>query len=244
MGALKLAVRAGIAAGCLALAACSEEEPGPAQPDVVQPVEPAKVDTSQAVTIDPTRFGQGLEGPGIEMGEGMGFVLQKGSERGLTVEPHISGRGNVVVDGDEVFSRGELENRGMDQKLRVDRFLSTDDVVIVKVNVGIDSKASLLGEAGQEADITLPPLLVDTNGTKYEAVGFVYRDDEMARIRYTVGQPLKAMSEAPGLSRSRPSQQLMLVFRVNAGVKVTQFRIGNKVIAQYKPPLDTERARR
>ena len=196
-----------------------------------------EINTAGSETINPGNT-QGGANPGIELSNAMGIVLQKGTEQGLRAEPSESGRGYTVVDGDQVLKRSAVgRGAGIDAKLRVDRFAVTPDIVVVKVDVSANSKSSLLSPTALASDFAHPPILVDTEGREYPAVGWVYLDEERAHIRYTVGQPLRAMTEAPGLSRSRPQQDLRLVFRVNFGAKIARFQIGPQVIAEYSPPV-------
>lgn len=201
-----------------------------------------QADTSVATTRPPARpVQQDPRDFGIEMSNSIGWTIQKGSERGLQLD------GNVVINGEAVFGARELTDRGgggpIAQALRVDRFRSTEEASIVKVDVGPSAALSLLGQSFATAQQVVPPYLYDTNGTRYEAVGYVYEDREIIKVRFTPGNPMRGISEIPtALSRSRTDQKLKLVFQVNVGVQINRFTMGDTVISEFGPfPIVAQR---
>jgi len=190
------------------------------------------------------RSGNDNQGPApgdeIKVVNSLSFAIQKGGERGLNVANE--GRGFWIVGGDAKFSREEIDGkRFVEQNLRINRFAVTPDVNIVQVDVSPDHRTSLLGRSVATAESVLPPTLVDNFGNRYEPVGYVYRDSSKYEIYFKPGQPIRAMSQVPSLSRSRSDQELQLIFRVTKGVEVVSFNIGNKVIAEYDPPVNVDR---
>jgi hypothetical protein len=201
-----------------------------------------QADTSVATTRPTTRpVQQDPRDFGIEMTNSIGWTIQKGSERGLQLD------GNVVINGEAVFGAKELTDRGgggaIAQALRVDRFRSTEEASIVKVDVGPSAALSLLGQSFATAQQVVPPYLYDTNGTRYEAVGYVYEDREIIKVRFTPGNPMRGISEIPtALSRSRTDQKLKLVFQVNVGVQINRFTMGDTVVSEFGPfPIVAQR---
>lgn len=176
-------------------------------------------------------------GPGIMVSNALGFMIQKGTERGLEVAEE--GRGWTVRDGEVKLTSQQLRGAtsGLDPKLQINRFSTTDDTVIVKVDVSPSRRTPDFTKLMDLAEKGVPPTLIDTNGTKYEAVGFLYKDSSITQLRFTKGQPLKGMGDAPSVSRSTPDRQLTLVFVVSLGVQISEFRIGNSVIETYTPPV-------
>jgi hypothetical protein len=106
----------------------------------------------------------------FEVSNAMGFVIQKGTERDLTVSQET--RGWAVRDGEQKFKPEELANRNVDAKLRIDRFAPGDDTVIVKVNMTPEQRGAEFWKKVEGADKKKAVVLVDTKGRKYEAVGF------------------------------------------------------------------------
>jgi hypothetical protein len=93
-------------------------------------------------------------------------------------------------------------------------------------------------------DRNVPISLVDDKGQAYQPVGFFYQDDQVVTIRYTPGQPIRTISQIDAtnsISRSRPDQKLILLFRVSKGVKIVSYAAGDKVVAQFDPAMPTAR---
>jgi hypothetical protein len=167
------------------------------------------------------------------------FTIQKGQERTLELAPES----NLIQDGQAVFAKGEMENRGVDAKLRVDKLLTTPDTSIIQLDVGLGQAASWLNNAAAFSDaVNSPPTLYDTNNIAYVAVGYIYQDSTRIAVRYTPGRTLasvQAPDELPAtLSRSRPDQTLRLIFRVSTGVRIREFALGNRTVAYFDPPLE------
>ena len=100
------------------------------------------------------------------------------------------------------------------------------------MEVGPSSRTSLLG-ALSAAENILPPL-IDTNNERYQPIACVYRTRRNCGCGHA-GDPIRSMSQLPSLSRSRPSQKMVLLFRVSIGRDV-RFCAGNKVVYEHNPP--------
>lgn len=163
----------------------------------------------------------------------LGFMIQKGTERDLTVSQET--RGWAVRDGEVTLKAEQTKgaNAGIDQRLQINRFGTDETTVILKVDVSPSHRTPEWGRELDLADKNAAPTVVDTNGTRYEAVGYVYKDPAITKMRFTRGQPLKGLSEAPSISRNTPDRQLTLVFVVSLGVNIKEFRIGDKVLDDW-----------
>lgn len=147
----------------------------------------------------------------------------------LTAENHIRG-------GEAQFTSGQLGGMGLDPNLRVDAFETTRDTGIIQVVLSERGARSLYGRSMEAAEQVLPPLLLDSNGTSYEAIGFIYQDADITRVRFTPDRPLRALSEAPQLSRTKRDQTLRLLFRPTKGVSIVSLTLGSKEIARFDGP--------
>lgn len=166
------------------------------------------------------------------------WTLQKGMTTGLDVLDD----GNIIVSGDGVFSLETLKNMqrsGMDRKLRVEKLQGTEDTVLVQYDLSPNTPGTQvhlalrsIQESNRDSDA---PCLVDTEGNRYAAVGFMYEDREMWRLRYTPGKPLEGTSEIPAISTSRPDQKIKLIFRVSRNAAIQYFAVGNKAVSEYQP---------
>jgi hypothetical protein len=191
------------------------------------------LDTTEAERFTPSTEFQHQDTSPIVPGNGLGFsfeVRQKGSAE--------LDEKNRIVRGGSRFRPSDVNNRGIDRNVIVDRFAAASDVVIVRVNVSPGSAASMLGRAARSVDRVLPPQLIDTNGTAYPAVGWIYQDNSIIEFSYDPAKPIRGMAEIPyTISSSRTDQTLTLVFRVSKGVSLDYYAIGGKVIVDLNPPL-------
>lgn len=198
-------------------------------------------DTSTAGTTNNTsRNNSDDKNGGVQVANTIGYIIQDGNQGALEVE------GGKVKDGKQKFDPQVVRNwsKGLDRLLRIDRFFTTDDIVIVKVDVSRDTPNSWLGGAARAVEMVLPPQLMDTSGQVYDAVGYVYEDATILEIRFTPGQPIRGLSEVPSVTQSRNDQKLTLVFRCSRGVTLKDFRIGSKVLQEFDPKIELKEPQR
>lgn len=184
---------------------------------------------SQRVAVRPT---EGGAQPDIVVSQTLpdGMFFNRGNRRSLLV----SGE-NRVQGGQATFDKAVFEERTIDRNLRVDSFESTQDTAIVQVTLARTGARSVFGRAVETAESVLPVVLVDSNGNRYEPVGFVYNDGQEVTIRFTPDRPIRALSEAPQLSRTAREQSLTLIYRPTRGVKLAAFALGNREVANFGP---------
>lgn len=187
----------------------------------------------------PTKGPQGVNIPGVQTGPNLisGVVLQRGAVTQGQLELDAENQ-NAILRGESVFDKAELKDtQGLEKSLKINKLSTTSDANIVWLNVSASSRTSLLGKSLDVAEQVLPPLLVDTLGTQYQPVGYMYQDETTFKLVYDPGQPIQAMSQLPSLSRSRPAQTLWLIFRVSSGRDVKTFNRGSKVVNEFDPPF-------
>lgn len=179
-----------------------------------------------------------VEVPGIRIGLELpqGRVLQKGAASQGNLELDAENK-NAIQRGKVSIALSELPDTGLDKALKIQKLSTTSDANIVWVDVSASSRTSLLGRSLDTAEQVLPPLLVDTLGTQYQPVGYIYQDESIFELFYDPGQPIQGMSQLPSLSRSRPKQTMTLIFRVSTGRQVKFFQKGSKVINEFEPPF-------
>lgn len=177
---------------------------------------------------------------GLNISNALGKTIQKGQERGLDLD------GQVIIDGEATFAPTELKRSGeVASALRVDTFLTTADTAIVQIDVGASSAQSILGKTRALAEAVMPPFIVDTTGTRYQAVGYVYEDRDIVKVRFTPGNPIRGLAELPErLTRSRTDQKCTLIFRVNVGTSVNKFMLGEETVNEFGPYLIQSQRRR
>ncbi|MEM9065246.1 MAG: CvpA family protein [Planctomycetota bacterium] len=183
-------------------------------------------------------------GVSVNTGFPLRLVMSKGSRGSIEINED-----NQVINGREVYALAAFQNtRGLEGSLRVDRFAAPPGTVLVQLNVSADSDFSMLESAGQSADRDASPVLFDTDGGRYQSIGYVYRDDEVVRIRFTPSRPIAGLAgldrDGIELSRLNQSQELVLLFAVSENVALKYFALGNKVITELEEPAPVGQARR
>ncbi|HLO39782.1 MAG TPA: CvpA family protein [Phycisphaerales bacterium] len=171
---------------------------------------------------------------GILIGPQLGFIMQRGTERGLTTEDE------AVVEGQETYEIAMFRNtRGIERSLQINKFLERPDTVIVQFSAEAGKPMTWLGKVGVDKG-TPAPTLVDTDGQTYEPVGYIYDEqDKLRTVRFNRGQPMRTMDDLPSMSTSRQDQKLTLIYDVSKGVKLDKLVVGTTVIHQFKPALPT-----
>ncbi len=165
---------------------------------------------------------------------GMQRAFQTAQKRSLDLDAN-----RRITSGVGSWTPAEV-SRGRDiaQNLKVDRFYVPDGTLMVQVDVGPGSAGSLLGEVGRNAGANDAYYLIDTQGTAYQAIGYIYEDKNRYDIRYLPGQPINGVADlaVPGLSGVRDDQKLTLLFAVSRGVQLQSFVIGDKVVFELDKP--------
>lgn len=205
---------------------------------IVKPVDKSKLDFSSARDYKTNAAGGEMM---ITIRNQMPFnmVMQKDNTKGL----EYNETNEVTGGGLAKFSANDLKNtQGMDPKLAVRRLYSPEDVVTLQVIVDRRNDVfGFLSDAASTADATRGPVLLDQNLTPYSAVGFGYKTKGETWVYFNPQAPVDSLTahEMPTLSRSQPDQELVLIFRVSRNVKISHFAIGDKVLANFKPPVQT-----
>jgi hypothetical protein len=179
-------------------------------------------------------------------GRGADTTIIVSTRLGLQKAFQTSQKRNLELDDKRRIASGiggwtpEEVGRGRDisEKLKVDRFAVPDGTLMVQIDVSPQSAASLLGEVGRNAGANDAYYLIDSQGTAYQAIGYIYEDKNRYDIRYLPGQPINGLADisVPGLSTVRDDQSLKLLFAVSRGVELVSFVIGDKVVFDLEKP--------
>jgi hypothetical protein len=197
------------------------------------------VDDSESVKLtrqQPPNSGGGQLPPpeGMRISEMLPFVIQKGLHGDLELDEENNK--NIIKTGSCTLTLDTLQNRGLEKPIQIQRLQTDSSTIIVQVDVSQNSRMSILGKS-TNSDENPPPALFDTNGTKYEPVGYIYQDETKIVVSFKPGEPITTMSQLPTLSRSRPAQKLTLIFRCSKNVNLKYFGLGNKAMATFDPPI-------
>lgn len=132
----------------------------------------------------------------------------------------------------------QLADNTVERSLRVEDFQPGPGTAVISINVSKDMGKWAATEPESTGAVGAPTI-VDNLGQSYPAIGYVYRDRNEVRIRFTPGQPLANLGEAPAISRSRDDQKLFLIFRLAAGVKIKKYTIGTTGIIEIATELES-----
>jgi len=198
--------------------------------------------TEKTASNEPTAAPNTPEYWGVTLTESLpgGAIIQDGTQ-GANLE--ISER--RIVNGTGRYEAKIVKNaRDVDRTLQVNRFRAPERTVLVQVNVSKGKRLSFLGQSIDSAERILPPMLVSTDGQKFEAIGYYYEDESKVLVRYTIGEPIRGLSQldsdgvAPTISRA--DQLLILIFAPSTGVEIKSFNLGSKVIREFERPIKTK----
>ncbi len=199
------------------------------------------LDLAMAEEFDGTTVtGRGRNTSVFDVNNFLGFQFQTTQKRGLEL-----GEDNRIISGTAKYDPGELAGRGgVNPELRVDRLAAGSDTVIMQINVAGDDNGGLLGRVARSVDAGAAPQLIDTDGTVYQAVGYIYTDRELVELRFTPANPIQSLNELPTLSSARTDQELKLVFQCSFGVSIEYFAYGKTVAYEIDPPIVLDQVQR
>lgn len=161
------------------------------------------------------------------------YIVQKGTQQGLEIDGS-----NRIVQGQATFNESMLNQRGLERPLRISEFLNTTSTSIVQVDVSVDSPNDLLVGVAGGAQPSDKVQLVDSFGTRYDPLGYIFVDRDLVKIVYFPGSPITSLAGLPSTTRSRPDQRLSLIYRVSAPTTIASFEVGNVVVHRLEEPLE------
>ncbi|CAG1001205.1 hypothetical protein PHYC_02898 [Phycisphaerales bacterium] len=223
---MKCTLRWSIAVAAAAVMAGCSKQPGETKapestPARVIPIHvPYRADTGQSLG-----FTQSLRLP-------WNTIIQLGVHGRLEIEDE--GKTNRIIGGEALLRLSELPKPGLERPIQVLNFNADDSTVLVQVDVSGGMKLTVLDAAVEKNDPA--PTLTDTLGSNYQVIGFVYTDETTFKMQYGPGDPLKRFNQLPSMSRSRPKQKLVLIFRVSLGREVKSLNMG-RVIYEFDSPI-------
>jgi hypothetical protein len=172
----------------------------------------------------------------------LGYTIQKGTEQGLTLSEKERG-GYTIESGEMKLHANRAAGFGqVDRKLQIAEFGITDDTAMVQVDITPRMRREAFRNTFKTIDRKQPVVLVDENGTRYEAVGFLYKESSIRWLRYTRGNPLRNLDEAAKpVTENNPDRELKLIFVVSRGVKVKELKVGDVTLDTFD--IDTSTVR-
>ncbi len=198
-----------------------------------QPAEADSITLNQPAKVNAKLTDQEM---GIRFSSQLPVTIQRGTERGL------SSSEDMVLEGHEMYEKKIFDKtRGLDRNLRIDHFQTKPDTVLLQLDVGPGTPLTWLGKVPVTNDSTYAPQIVDTDGTVYEPVGYIYEEQaKYLTIHFNRGQPIRTVTDLPPLSATREDQKLTIIFDISKGVKISKFQLGGTTLHEFKPPMAAE----
>ncbi len=139
----------------------------------------------------------------------------------------MSGRGGLDANG-IVFAQGNVPRPDG----RLGKALSVDQIsydpraaAIVRLKVAPRKARSLFGKAVASATNLTTPVLIDSDGGKYRAIGVVRENSADLFLDINTESGIRTLQQA-GLNNLGDNDHLFLYFRVGLGTTITQFQMG------------------
>jgi len=178
-----------------------------------------------------------------------GVEINSRLPEGITIQDGTQGPNLEISERKVINGSGRYDPklvkmvRDVPRELQVTQFKEPDTTVLVQVNVSKGKRLSFLGKSIDSVERILPPQLVSTDGQVFEAIGYYYEDETKIVMRYTIGQPIRGLSELDndGVSPtvSRADQKLILIFAPSKGVEIKSFNLGSKALQEFERPIPT-----
>jgi hypothetical protein len=179
---------------------------------------PVQVDATNQPTLNETPY---------QVRSSLGFIIQKGTEGSLKTTKLDKG-GYVIEGGTHKLAKSAVH---IERNLQINAFATDETTVMVQADVTPRTRPGEIARLLDSVDRKGRPVLVDSEGVKYEAVGFIYEEQGLKHIRYTREAPLQTFDEAgKPVTVNNPDRTLRLLFLVSRGVTIDEFRIGDTTI--------------
>ena len=136
--------------------------------------------------------------------------------------------GFYLVEGQQTFKRG---GRAPNRETRIKGIYTPSGSQIVRVNVSRGRPTSLYSPAREVAGEDAAPVLVDTNGNRYYAIGSLISTPDNATLKLHPDSLIRSLGELPHLPTSG-ANELWLFYRVTEGVQLTSFRFDEETVAK------------
>ena len=139
----------------------------------------------------------------------------------------IKARDKKLSEGIAVFSR---ERTHIGRALTIDQFYEPAGTRVVQVDVSRGRPGSIFGRIADEAGDDAVPMLVDSDGHTYTAIGYLYEMTQGVEIRLNPRQGLSA-DQIPHLPTSG-NQKLRMVFLVTVNSTIIGLQYGDAIVAR------------
>ncbi len=186
---------------------------------------PSSVQAFSAAPVDFTGGGQLTTGTDIQITYSIRPVSASKNQLPGTI--HVNSEG-FITDGYGKFTRGGVPPA---RKLRLKGIVESEGTKIVQLTVRRGSAADIFNPAlRQLAGDNATPMLVDSLGRTYRAIGYIYDRGDSVDVSFSPRRPIRTVAELPQLSLSG-GRKLRLIFSVTEGVQLVGLRLGDIPVA-------------
>lgn len=153
----------------------------------------------------------------------------------------VNDKARVITSGKVQLPVKDLSPAGTEMNLRIDSIDPGEGTAIVLVDVSRTSPLSMVQP--ENAEFTGQPQLVSVDGQRFPAIGYVYESGGNFTLALDATRPIMSFDEVPSVSRSMDGQKLILIFRVNVGVTIDKWVVGETILKEIVPPQKTQAQR-
>jgi len=149
----------------------------------------------------------------------------------------IKHQDRYLTEGTGVFQAGGKMH--VARNLRIQGIFEPPGTRIVQLRVDRRSSANIYGAIKSQVPGSAMPMLVDSNGNAYWAIGYIHesRDGVEIKIEPGDGISLGALPHVP----TSGSQKMRLLFRVTEGTTLAAFKVGDVPVASCNVTVDPKK---
>ncbi|HEB60459.1 MAG TPA: CvpA family protein [Phycisphaeraceae bacterium] len=137
----------------------------------------------------------------------------------------------LIISGRQRFALDILKEQN-NRTVAISRFYENPGEKLVQVNVSYTNNNPMAMPSPDSSNQV--PLLIDSTGNQYTAVGYIYIERDQVEISYDISKPILKLNDLPSISKSRTDQTLILLFSVRAGVTLERMSYGPDVRAEFR----------
>jgi hypothetical protein len=141
----------------------------------------------------------------------------------------IKHQDRLLTEGKGVFQTGGQMH--VARNLRILGLYEPPGTRVVQLKVDRSSSANIYGAVRKQAPESARPMLVDSTGNTYSAVGYIHQAPEGVTIELDPGEGI-SMGQLPHVPTSG-GQRLRLVFHVTEGAQLAGFRVGDVPVVSF-----------
>ena len=180
---------------------------------------------SRAAPVDFVGGGQLTTGTDIQITYSIRPISASKNQLPGTI--HVNSE-RFITDGYGEFKPGGTRPA---RKLRLMGIAESEGTKIVQLIVRRGGAADIFNPAlRQQAGDNATPMLVDSLGRTYRAIGYIYDRGDSVDLSLTPRRPIRTVAELPQLSPSG-GRKLVLIFSVTEGVRLVGLRLGDIPVA-------------